>query len=196
MVVRPDTRHGLALTARAGPPRRYGALVNPQSGHNRLQGTPMGEQGHHDDHGLCRGAQPIEDRTFAGAEGLLTLVADKRCSLREWIPLLPIPVCLWHGSAMGADTVVGSMRCSFWLCVEACQEEYVGIPIFTTSALHHGSGSATPLTGQPVEPESRHERCEEGPRSSPMGGPRCQRSTCLTLCPKTGEPQRADGARR
>ena len=32
------------------------------------------------------------------------------------------------------------MRCSFWLCVEACQEEYVGIPIFTTSALHHGSG--------------------------------------------------------
>ena len=37
----------------------------------------MGEQGHHDDHGLCRGAQPIEDRTFAGAEGLLTLVTDE-----------------------------------------------------------------------------------------------------------------------
>ena len=34
------------------------------------------------------------------------------------------------------------MRCSFWLCVEACQEEYVGIPIFTTSALHHGSGQS------------------------------------------------------
>jgi uncharacterized protein (DUF433 family) len=31
------------------------------------------------------------------------------------------------------------MICSFWLCVEACQEEYVGIPIFITSALHHGS---------------------------------------------------------
>ena len=36
--------------------------------------------------------------------------------------------------------VVGSLRCSFGLCVEACQEGYVGIPIFTTSALHHGSG--------------------------------------------------------
>src|SRR2546423_7052676 len=69
--------HGLALTARAGPPRRYGALVKPKSGHNRFQGTPMGEQGHHDDHSLCRGAQPREDRTLAGAEGLLTLVTDE-----------------------------------------------------------------------------------------------------------------------
>ena len=33
---------GSALMARAGPPRRYGALVKPKSGHNRLQGTPMG----------------------------------------------------------------------------------------------------------------------------------------------------------
>jgi ketosteroid isomerase-like protein len=30
--------------------------------------------------------------------------------------------------------------------VEACQEEYVGIPIFTTSALHHGSGQRYPHT--------------------------------------------------
>jgi hypothetical protein len=34
------------------------------------------------------------------------------------------------------------MICSFWLCVEACQEEYVGIPFFVTSALHHGSGQS------------------------------------------------------
>src|SRR3954469_3579996 len=65
----------------------------------------------------------------------------KRCSLREWIPILPIPVwpLAWQ-CLLGQNTGVGSMRCSFWLCVEACQEEYVGIPIFTTSALHHGSG--------------------------------------------------------
>src|SRR5580765_6449069 len=65
----------------------------------------------------------------------------KRCSLREWIPILPMPVwpLAWQ-CLLGQNTVVGSMRCSFWLCVEACQEEYVGIPIFTTSALHHGSG--------------------------------------------------------
>src|SRR4029453_5649449 len=30
------------------------------------------------------------------------------------------------------------MICSSWLCVEACQEEYVGIPIFVTSEIHHG----------------------------------------------------------
>src|SRR2546429_4289495 len=34
---------------------------SPKRRHNRLQGTPMGEQGHDDHHGLCRGAQPIED---------------------------------------------------------------------------------------------------------------------------------------
>ena len=37
----------------------------------------MSEQGHHDDHGLCRGAQPIEGRPFAGAEGFVALVADE-----------------------------------------------------------------------------------------------------------------------
>src|SRR6266571_2331954 len=37
----------------------------------------MGEQGHDDHHGLCRGAQPIEDGTFAGAEGFVTRVTDE-----------------------------------------------------------------------------------------------------------------------
>src|SRR6516225_1945003 len=37
----------------------------------------MGEQGHDDHHSLCRGAQPIEDGAFAGAEGLLTRVTDE-----------------------------------------------------------------------------------------------------------------------
>src|SRR5947208_12297871 len=64
----------------------------------------------------------------------------KRCSLREWIPILPISVwpLAWQ-CLLGQNTVAGSMICSFWLCVEACQEEYVGIPIFITSAFHHGS---------------------------------------------------------
>src|SRR4029450_7232365 len=30
------------------------------------------------------------------------------------------------------------MICSSWLCVEACQEEDVGTPIFVTSEIHHG----------------------------------------------------------
>ena len=53
----------------------------------------MGEQGHHDDHGLCRGAQPIEGRTpFAGAEGLLTLVADEALLLARMDTDIALPV--------------------------------------------------------------------------------------------------------
>ena len=37
----------------------------------------MGEQGHHEDHGLGRSAQPIEDRAGGGAEGFVALVADE-----------------------------------------------------------------------------------------------------------------------
>jgi hypothetical protein len=37
----------------------------------------MGEQGHDEHHGPCRGAQPIQDRGFGDAEGLMTLVTDK-----------------------------------------------------------------------------------------------------------------------
>src|SRR5262245_56704660 len=69
--------HRLTLTARASPPRRDGALVKPKRRHNRLHGTPMGEQGHDEHHGLGRGAQPIEDRAFCSAEGLLTRVTDE-----------------------------------------------------------------------------------------------------------------------
>ena len=69
--------HGLALAPRACPPVSNRPLVNPKRRHNRLQGTPMGEQGHDDHHGLCRGAQPIEDGVFAGAEGFVTRVTDE-----------------------------------------------------------------------------------------------------------------------
>ena len=37
----------------------------------------MGEQGHNEDHGLGRSAQPIEDRAGGGAEGFVTRVADE-----------------------------------------------------------------------------------------------------------------------
>src|SRR5215472_7334460 len=64
----------------------------------------------------------------------------KRCSFCAWIPILPWPVWPLAGQcSLGQNTVVGSMLCSSWLCVAACQKEYVGIPIFVTSELHHGS---------------------------------------------------------
>src|SRR2546421_2970847 len=69
--------YGLALTARAGPPIRDGTLVEPKRRHDGLHGTPMGQQGHNEDHGLCRGAQPIEDGACGSTEGFVTLVADE-----------------------------------------------------------------------------------------------------------------------
>src|SRR5260370_38350049 len=68
---------GWALPASEGPPVSKLPSLNPKRGHNRLQGAPMGEQGHVDHLGLCRGAQPIEDGAFAGAEGFVTLVTDE-----------------------------------------------------------------------------------------------------------------------
>ena len=47
--------------------------------------------------------------------------------------------------SIGAEYGRGIHEMLLWLCVEACQEEYVGIPIFTTSALHHGSGQRYPV---------------------------------------------------
>src|SRR4029453_14133837 len=69
--------YGLALTVRGGPPRRDGTLVEPKRCHDGLHGAPMGEQGHHEHHGLCRGAQPVEDGPCAGAEGFATRVAEE-----------------------------------------------------------------------------------------------------------------------
>jgi hypothetical protein len=37
----------------------------------------MGQQGHDEDDGFCRGAQPIEDRACGGAEGFVALVTDE-----------------------------------------------------------------------------------------------------------------------
>src|SRR5262245_32995811 len=69
--------NSLALTARASPPRRNGALVKPKRRYDRLHGAPVGQQGHDEHHRLRRGAQPIEDRAFAGTEGLVTRMADE-----------------------------------------------------------------------------------------------------------------------
>src|SRR5215475_12999613 len=69
--------NSLALTARASPPSRNGALVKPKRRYDRLHGAPVGQQGHDEHHRLRRGAQPIEDRAFAGTEGLVTRMADE-----------------------------------------------------------------------------------------------------------------------
>ena len=99
----------------------------------------MSEQGHNEHHGLGRGAQPIEDRTFAGAEGFVALVTDEALLLLRMDTNIAL-ASLASGRAVrigaecrrrGHDTPPG---CAW----KGANEEYVGIPIFVTSALHHG----------------------------------------------------------
>ena len=77
-----------------------------QRRHDRLHGTAMRKQGHDDHHRLCRGAQPIKDRTFRGAESLMTRMPEERCAFREWIPILPL--------LLGQNVVVGSIVVLLW----------------------------------------------------------------------------------
>src|SRR5215471_21414672 len=78
--------HCLTLSPGADPPCGDGPLVEPKRCHNRLPGTPMGEQGHDDDHGFCRGAQPIADRPCGRAEGFVARVTDEPLLLPRMDP--------------------------------------------------------------------------------------------------------------
>src|SRR4029434_2011289 len=77
---------------------------------DRLPRTPMSEHGHHAHHGLCRGAQAIEDRPSAGAEGCVALVTD----VARLLPRLETKVA-WPGwplagqGSWGQPMVVGSI---------------------------------------------------------------------------------------
>ena len=87
-----------------------GPLVKAKSRHDRLHRTPMGQQGHHEHHGLCRGAQAIEDRTSAGAEGFVALVTDESLLL----PRMDTNVALASSASagqcsLGQNMIVGSM---------------------------------------------------------------------------------------
>src|SRR6266699_402554 len=69
--------HGLPLSPGAGPPIGDGAFIESERRHHGLHGTALGEQGHDEGHGLCRGAQAIECRAFRGAERLVALRAEE-----------------------------------------------------------------------------------------------------------------------
>ena len=77
----------------------------------------MGQQGHTKDHRLGRGAQPIEHRAFAGAEGLVTLVADEALLLARMDTDSSRPIWSLTGQrSLGQNVVVGSMMVLLALC--------------------------------------------------------------------------------
>src|SRR5262245_15501113 len=98
----------------------------------------MGQQGHHEHHSLCRGAQPIEDGPCAGAEGCVTRVADEALLLLGMDTNIALA-----GLASGRAVLVGA-ECGRGVhdtppgyAWQHCHEKYVGTPVcFTTSPLH------------------------------------------------------------
>ena len=94
----------------------------------------MGEQGHHDDDGLGRGAQAIEDRLCGGAEGLLTLATDEPLLLAR----MDTNIALARLASGRAVSIGAEWRCG----VHACPPRSVGQrtkrsmtgPLFTLQA--------------------------------------------------------------
>src|SRR5215216_5936207 len=130
--------HHLALTARAGPPSRDGALVKPKCRHDRLHGTPVGEQGHDEHHRFCRGAQPIEDGPLAGAEGFVTRLADEALLL----PRVDTNITLAGLASRMAARIGAEYRCGVHddppgYAGKHCHEKYVWTPVCLTTSPHH-----------------------------------------------------------
>src|SRR4030095_16950463 len=131
--------HGLALTARAGPPLGDRPLVEPKCRHNRLHGTPVGEQGHDDHNSLCRGAQPIEDCPCAGAEGFVTRVADEApLLLRMDTNIALAGLASRMAARIGAEYGCGGHDAPPSYAWKHCHEKYVWTPVCFTTSLHHG----------------------------------------------------------
>jgi len=64
----------------------------------------MGKHGHDDDHGLCRGAQPIDHRAGGSAEGGVTLVADEPVVLaRMDTDIAPASLASGRAVPLGAE---------------------------------------------------------------------------------------------
>src|SRR5215510_16263551 len=131
--------HRLPLSTRASPPSSHRALVKSKSRHNRLHGTAMSQQGHDDDDGFCRGAQPIEDRACGGAEGFVALVADEALLL----PRMDTNIALARLASRMAVRIGAEYHCGVhdappgyaW---KQCHEKYVWTPVCFTTSPHHG----------------------------------------------------------
>jgi hypothetical protein len=131
--------HGLALAPRACPPVSNRPLVKPKSCHDRLHGTPMGEQRHHEAHRLGRGAQAVKRGAFGGAERLMALMADEPLFLLRMDTDIA-HACLTSGRAVpiGAKYRRGIHAMLLLAVCGSVPRGVCRVPIFVTSELHHG----------------------------------------------------------
>src|SRR5262249_49137301 len=101
-------------------------------------------------HGLCRGAQPIEDGACAGAEGFVTRVADEALFLLRMDTDIA-HACLASGRTMRIGTecrrgVHGAPPGCAW---KHCHEKYVWTPVCFTTSPHHGLVWSYPSSAMP-----------------------------------------------
>src|SRR5437868_6066034 len=101
----------------------------------------MGEQGHDEGHGLCRGAQPIEGRAFGGAERLVTRVTDEPLLLlRMDTDIALAGLASGRARESGAEYRGGvhddfsSLGCAG----EHAKKKYVWTPVSFATSLYHG----------------------------------------------------------
>src|SRR5206468_24376 len=99
----------------------------------------MGEQGHDEGHGLCRGAQPIEGCAFGGAERFATHGTQEPLVLAcVDTDVALTDVASGRARQIGAEYDCGVHDRPPGVAGEHSQEEYDWTPIFVTSEPHHG----------------------------------------------------------
>jgi hypothetical protein len=89
----------------------------------------MGEQGHDDDQGLCRGASSGEDGALGGAEGFVTLVADAPLVLtRVDADIAPAALASGRTGQIGAECGGGVHDCPPRLTLTDAKRSMAGPP--------------------------------------------------------------------
>jgi hypothetical protein len=98
----------------------------------------MGEQRHHEAHGLGRGAQAVKRGAFGGAERLMALVADEPLFLlRMDTDIALASLASSRAVSIGAECGCGVHDAPPGCAWKHCHEEYVWTPfVFTTSPYH------------------------------------------------------------
>jgi hypothetical protein len=99
----------------------------------------MGAPGHDAHHGLCRGAQPLEDGALAGAEGCVTRLTDAPvCLLRMDTDMALARLASGRTVSLGAACGCGVHAGPPGVVWKHAKREDIWAPIFVTSELHHG----------------------------------------------------------
>src|SRR5215510_8212115 len=98
----------------------------------------MGEQRHHEAHGLGRGAQAVKRGAFGGAESLMALVADEPLFLlRMDTDITLASLASRRAVSIGAECDCRVHDAPPGCAWNHCHEEYVWTPVVLTTSPYH-----------------------------------------------------------